>query len=65
MVYSFKLTADLVGLEFGSLCMILTDQHSWKGDCMWMATGRSGFDTVVVNRCPFIWSERERWVSPM
>ena len=26
---------------------------------------QSGFDTVVVNRCPFIRSERERWVSPM
>ena len=24
---------------------------------MWMATGRSGFDTMVVNRCPFIQSE--------
>ena len=28
---------------------------------MWMATGRSGFVTVVVKkRCPFMWSERER-----
>ena len=27
--------------------------------------GRSGFDAVVVKRCPFIWSEREQWVSPM
>ena len=25
-----------------------------------MATGRSGFETVVVKRCPFTWSERER-----
>ena len=27
------------GVESGSLCMTLTDQHSWKGnwwDCMWM-----------------------------
>ena len=31
---------------------------------MWIATGKSGFDTVVVNRCPFIWSEMERRVSP-
>ena len=30
-----------------------------------MATGRSGFDTVVVNQCPFIRSERERRVSPI
>ena len=45
------------GVESGSLCMTLTDQRSWKviwWDCVWMATGRSGFDTVVVNRCPFI-----------
>ena len=31
--------------------MTLTDQHSWKGtwwNCVWMATGRSGFDIVVV-----------------
>ena len=27
---------------------------------MWIATGRSGFDTVVVNQCPFMRSERER-----
>ena len=27
--------------------------------------GRSGFDAVVVNRCPFMRSERERRVSPM
>ena len=25
-----------------------------------MAAGRSGFETVMVKRCPFIWSERER-----
>ena len=25
-----------------------------------MATGRSGFETVVVKRCPFMRSERER-----
>ena len=30
-----------------------------------MATGRSGFETAVVKQCPFIWLERERWVSPM
>ena len=24
-----------------------------------MATDRSGFETVVVKRCPFMWSERE------
>ena len=29
------------------------------------ATGRSGFDAVVVNRCPFMRLERERRVSPM
>ena len=29
-----------------------------------MATGRSGFETVVVKRCPFMWSEREWRVSP-
>ena len=47
--------------ESGSLCMTLTDQHSWKEiwwDCVWMATGRSGFDTVVVNWCRFMWSEK-------
>ena len=58
----------MVGVESGSLCMALTDQHSWNGiwwDCVWMATGRSGFDTVVVNWCPFIWSEREWQASPM
>ena len=56
------------GVESGSLCMILTDQYSWKGiwwDLVWIATGRSGFDTVVVNQCPFVWSEGERRVSPM
>ena len=56
------------GVEFGSLCMTLTDEHSWEGiwwDCVWMATGRSGSDTVVVNRYQFIQSERERQVSPM
>ena len=26
---------------------------------MWMATCRSGFETVVVKRCPFMQSERE------
>ena len=38
-----------LGMESGSLCMT---QHSWKGilwDCVWMATGRSGFNTVMVN----------------
>ena len=48
------------GLESGSLCMTPTDQQSWKGICwdwVWIATGRSGFDTMVVNRCPFIRSE--------
>ena len=25
-----------------------------------MATGRSGFETVVVKQCPFMWSERDR-----
>ena len=30
-----------------------------------MATGRSGFDTVVMKWCPFIMSERERQVSPL
>ena len=56
------------GMESSSLCMTLTDQHSWKGiwwDCVGMVTGRSGFNTVVVNRCPFIRPERERGVSPM
>ena len=56
------------GMESGSLCMTLTDQQSWKGiwwDWAWMATGRSGFETAVVKQCPFIWLERERWVSPM
>ena len=28
-----------------------------------MATGRSGFETVVVKRCPFMQSERERVVG--
>ena len=34
-------------------------------DWVWIATGRSEFDTMVVSRCPFIRSERERQVSPM
>ena len=41
------------GVDSGSLCMTLTDQHSWKGiwwDYVWMATGRSGFNTMVVNQ---------------
>ena len=57
-----------LGDEFASLWMTLTNQHSWKGiwwDCVWMATGRSGFVTVVVKRWPFIWSEREQQVSLM
>ena len=56
----------MVGVESGSLCMTLTDQHSWKKiwwDCVWMAADRSGFNTMVVNRCPFIRSEREWQVS--
>ena len=51
------------GVESGSLCMMLTDQQSWNGiwwDWVWMATGRSGFETVAVKQCPFMWSERER-----
>ena len=47
LVCSFILAA----VESGSLCMTLTDQHSWKEiwwDCVWMATGRSGFHTIVV-----------------
>ena len=55
------------GVESGSLCMTLTDQHSRKEiwwDWMWMATGRSGFYTVVVNRCPFMQSEREWLFMP-
>ena len=51
------------GVESGSLCMTLTDQHSWKGiwwDWVSIAIGRSGFDTVVVNWCPFIRSERKQ-----
>ena len=58
----------LSGVESGNLCMTLTDQHFWKGiwwDLVWIATGRSGFDTVVVNRYPFMRSEREQRVSPM
>ena len=68
LVCSFKLVADVVWGGVCSLCMTLTNQHPWKGiwwDCVWMATGMSGFDTVMVNRCPFIWCEREQWVSPM
>ena len=56
------------GVETGSLYMTLTDQHSWKGiwwDRVWIATGRSGSDTMVMNQCPFIRSEREQRVSPM
>ena len=37
-------------VESGNLCVTLTDQHFWKGiwwDLVWIATGRSGFDTVV------------------
>ena len=48
--------------------LTLTYQHSWKGiwwDCAWIATGRSGFDTVVVNQYPFIRSGREQQISPM
>ena len=43
------------GVESGSLYMTLPDQHSWKGiwwDWVWIAIGRSGFDTMVVNQCP-------------
>ena len=55
-------TRGVSGLEGELVCsfMTLTDQHSWKGiwwDCVWMASGRSGFDIVVVNWCPFIQSE--------
>ena len=56
------------GVEFGTLCMSVRDQHSWKGIwwyCVWMATGRSRFDIVLMNRCPFIRSKRELRVSPM
>ena len=45
------------GMESGSLCMTVTDQHSWKAiwcDCVWMATGRPGFNIVVVNQYPSI-----------
>ena len=45
------------GVESGSLCMTLTDEHSWKRiwwDCVWIATGRFGFDTVVVNQCLYM-----------
>ena len=31
-----------------------------KWNLVWMATGKSGFETVVVKRCPFMRSERER-----
>ena len=44
------------GMESGSLCMTLTDQQSWKGiwwDWVWITTAISGFNTVVVIRCPF------------
>ena len=47
LVCSFKLAADVSGVESGSLCMTLTDQHSWKviwWDCVWIATGRPGFN---------------------
>ena len=26
-----------------------------KGDCLWMVTGRSGFEMVVLKLCPFAW----------
>ena len=51
------------GVESGSLYMTLSDQHSWKGICwdwVWIATGRSVFDTVpplgVIN--PEIWEAK-------
>ena len=53
------------GVESGSLCMMLTDQQSWKGiwwDWVWMATGRSGFETVVVETVS-IHAVRERVVG--
>ena len=43
------------GVESGSSCLTPTDQHSWKGiwwDWAWIATGRSGLDTVVVVNHP-------------
>ena len=49
------------GVESGSSCIMLTDQQSSNGnwwDWVWMATGRSGFETVVVKQCPFMRSER-------
>ena len=41
------------GVESGSLCMTLTDQHSWKGiwgDRVWITTGMSGFDYQLYPR---------------
>ena len=31
LVCSFKLVPMWSGMESGTLCMTLTDQHSWKG----------------------------------
>ena len=49
-------------VESSSLCMYPERESVW---IVWMVTEISGLQVVMVKRCPFMRSERQRNVSPV